>query len=381
MTLSAGRRFDVEALKRGHPLVAYIAASGLALSRAGRETFRARCPFHEDQEPSLFVDGRDQHYHCFGCGVHGDVIDFVMRREGVGFAEACARLADVPPLPEMAPPNSGRSQRDHRWDRLSLDEQVVMNTAGAIYQDALWREPRALEYVRGRGIPDWVIRECALGYADGHSLEAYLRRRSGLKVAQELGLLRKPERGDPGSSLREFLAGRIVVPEIRAGQAIWFIGRALDEAPNRPKYLALGGERPVLGFERAAGQREAFLAEGAFDYLTAVSWKLAAFSPCGTHLPVERLGFLARARVVWGVFDGDAAGREASARFGELLGQRWRTLQLPEGCDLNDLGRKVKGRAEFFGLLGVARREMLSARQAMSGLAARTEGGEGGHQD
>ncbi len=107
--------------------------------------------------------------------------------------------------------------------------------------------------------------------------------------------------------------------------------------------------------ERAAGQREAFLCEGVFDFLTAVSWQLPAFSPCGTHLPAERLGFLAQAEVVYGVLDGDAAGRAAAERFGEQLGRRWRPLLLPEGCDLNDLGRRPGGRAEFFGLLAAAR--------------------------
>jgi DNA primase len=187
-------------------------------------------------------------------------------------------------------------------------------------------------------------------------LELELRRRGGLRLAEGLGLLRAGSRREGGSAPRETLAGRLVVPELRRGQAIWFIGRILEERPGSPKYLALPGERPVLGYERAAGQREAFLCEGVFDYLTAVSWRLPAFSPCGTHLSPERLGFLARAQVVYGVLDGDAAGRAAAGRFREHLGERWRPLALPEGCDLNDLGRRSDGKALFFGLLAEARR-------------------------
>ena len=146
------------------------------------------------------------------------------------------------------------------------------------------------------------------------------------------------------------------MPELRGGRCIWLIGRALIDHPGRPKYLALVGERPVLGFERASGQPVAFLCEGVFDFLTAVGWRLPAFSPCGTHLPPERLGFLTRARAVYGVLDGDPAGQAAAERWGTALGRPWRPLRLPAGLDLNDLGRRPGGRAEFFRLLAEARR-------------------------
>src|SRR5206468_131562 len=211
-----------------------------------------------------------------------------MRRDGLGFAAACERLgATAPAVMRRTPPrplvDTPRAER--RWERLSFEEQVVMDTAAALYQHRLWDEPRALAYVRDRGIPDGLIGAAGLGYADGYSLEAYLRRRCGLRVAQDLGLLRRPDRGDEGRPLREFLAGRIVVPELRGGHAIWFIGRQLVDDAERPKYLALSGARPVLGLEHAAEQPEAFLCEGVFDYLTARVWGLPAFSPCGTALP------------------------------------------------------------------------------------------------
>jgi DNA primase len=231
-----------------------------------------------------------------------------------------------------------------------------MNTACALYQRALWREPKALTYLRERSIPDWVTRTCGLGYADGRTLETYLRRRTGLRTAQELGLLGKPSRADDARPVREFLAGRIVVPELRGGQCIWFVGRTLDDTSARSKYLGLPGERLVLGFERAAGRREVFLCEGVFDYLTAVAWRLAAFSPCGTSLPAERLGFLARARIVYGVLDADDSGRRAAERFGAQLGERFQPLRLPDGCDLNDLAQRPDGRATFFRLLAGVRR-------------------------
>jgi DNA primase len=156
------------------------------------------------------------------------------------------------------------------------------------------------------------------------------------------------------------MASRIVVPEPRGGQTVWMIGRSLDESPSHPKDLALGGERPVLGFERAVGRKGAILCGGVFDYLTAVSWGLPAFSPRGTHIPADRLGFLARADRVFGVFDGDAAGDEAAARFGVDLWSRWRPLRLPGGVDLNDLGLRPHGRDRLFRVLRAARNSNLS---------------------
>ena len=123
---------------------------------------------------------------------------------------------------------------------MTLEQQLVLNTAGALYRDALWRNPSARAYLTGeRGIPDWVVRACGLGYADGRSLEAHLRKHGGLRVAEELGLLRRPESGEGGRMLRERFAGRIVIPELRGGQPIWFLGRHPTRASARVKYLGL----------------------------------------------------------------------------------------------------------------------------------------------
>src|SRR5947207_830544 len=78
-----------------------------------------------------------------------------------------------------------QTERVRRWDRLTLAEQAVMNMAGTVYHHALWREPRALAYLRDRGIPDWVIRRCWLGYSDGESLARFLRPRRCVEVAED----------------------------------------------------------------------------------------------------------------------------------------------------------------------------------------------------
>jgi hypothetical protein len=86
-----------------------------------------------------------------------------------------------------------------------------------------------------------------------------------------------------------------------------------------------------------------------------VSWHLPAFSTGGTDFPRDRLGWLARARVVFGVLDADRAGNEAAERFGAALGRRWRPIALPQGCDLNDLAQRPDGRSLFLQLVAAAR--------------------------
>jgi len=344
------RRYDTEALRTCFPVTDVIARYGIELRASGTHLL-GRCPLHTDSgRPNLHVYPLTQSWYCYRCGVGGDVIKFLQLKENIDFLQACA-LLDAQQAASASQPTTEKPAAKPRrnWERLGQDEQVLMNTAAAVYQHTLWQEPRALEYVRGRGIPDWLTREAGLGYADGHSLEMCLRRHSGIGLAVELGLLKRVKSGT--DKLRQPLAGRIVVPEKRGGQCIWFIGRTL-QAGDQPKYLALPGERPVLGYERAAGKQEVVLCEGVFDYLTALSWKLAAFSTCGTQLPAGRLGFLAGARVIYAVFDGDDAGRDAAARFNDQLGSRVRPLHLPESTDLNDLGRQSDGRTQFFELLG-----------------------------
>jgi DNA primase len=358
-TTSAGSHPDISAIKLTYPLLEIVERAGVRLKRSGSNRWQGLCPFHEERSPSFFVDVERQRFMCFGCKARGDVIDFVRLHEHMGtVSEACAWLTGTPAPasdPSSAPATSNTLPQ-RRWDRLTLEQQLVLNTAGALYRDALWRNPGARAYLEGRGLPEWLVRTCGLGYSDGRSLEAHLRKHGGLRIAQDLGLLRRAEPGEGGRMLRERFAGRVVVPELRGGQPVWFIGRYPDEREVRVKYLGFPGERPILGFERAAGRREVYLVEGVFDWLTAVSWQLPAFSTCGTDFPADRLGWLARARVIFGVFDADRAGNQAAQRFEAALGRRWLPVALPDGKDLNDLGRRADGRALFFRLVADARR-------------------------
>lgn len=353
--MSADGHIDTLALKRAIAIEDVVQSYGIALRPQGRSLV-GLCPFHPDRRtPNLCVfpaDDQDPgHFRCFACGRSGDAIQFVRLMDGLDFRTACERLQRQPACAGMVRPTASapRHRPWRRWDRLSPDEQRVMNRVAEHSRWRFWQDEAARAYARERAIPEAVLRTCGVGYADGRSL---LRVLSGPErdLAEQLGLLRRREDG----SLREALAGRVVVPEVRAGNVIWCIGRALWPDARR-RYLALAGERPVLGLERVAGRSEVFVTEGVFDWLTAVAWDLPACAVCGTSIPAERLGFLASAERITGVFDGDAAGRAADAAFAATFGPRWRSVSLPDGLDLNDLGRRPRGRETFFRRLAACR--------------------------
>lgn len=360
-------RYDVERIKREHPLLDTVVAHGVRLRRIGDATWQGRCPLpgHDDRTPSFTVYGRDGRFKCFGgsCGECGDVIDFVRLMRGLpNFQAACAYLSGAAAAPPAGgpQPRTGAGERPcppRRWDALTLPEQEVMNEVAAHYQQLLWKTPAALAYLRRRGIDDGVLERCGVGFVPGGTLAAALptgRR----QLARELGLLHRTAGGGAAGTWRETMAGRIVVPELRGGNCIWLIGRALPgtpaAGPGGKKYQALRGERPVLGLAHVAGQPASVLCEGVLDWLIAIGWDLPAWSPCGTQLPPARLGFLAPTRIIFGVFDADDSGRAAARRFATLLGPRFRPIALPEGLDLNDLARRPGGRALFMNLLDAA---------------------------
>jgi DNA primase len=200
----------------------------------------------------------------------------------------------------------------------------------------------------GRGFPRELLEREQVGYAAGDELAQYLAwRRLPLNAARRTGLLR--------AAGREYLAGRIVFPEIRAGHATWLIGRVL-ETPARettsagPRYLGLPGHKPLLGWEAANRDlRGVCLVEGPMDLLALRQLGVPALALCGTYLPSPTMEQLGRWARLYLVLDEDRAGREATARLIRTFGDRVIAVTLPAGVkDPADLATRHDG-AQLFG--------------------------------
>jgi len=350
------------------------------LIRSGRDT-KGCCPFHKEKTPSFHV--YDDHYHCFGCGAHGSVIDFVMETEGLEFREAIQRLAGEAGL---AMPEETPEDRQRRARNKTLIEVVEM--AAAFFEKCL-RMPEgrpALDYLRGRGLTDETIRRFRLGFSpDGRGkLKAMLAAEGveeGLMVAA--GLLVQPEdagREAPRDPYDRF-RGRVMFPITdRQGQVIAFGARLL--AGDGPKYLNspetslfhkgrnLYGLAQAKDAIRAAGT--VIVCEGYTDVIALAQAGIGqAVAPLGTALTEDQIALLWRlAPEPVLCFDGDTAGQRAAARAAEralpLLkaGFGLRFAMLPAGEDPDSL---VQGRGRQ------AFDEVLEGAMALSELVWRVE--------
>lgn len=343
-TRETAPRFDTAELKRRRPLAEVVAGYGFALRRSGAALV-ARCPFHRDRgRPNLHLYPDSGVFVCYRCGERGDVIRFVQLHERIDFPAACRVLGGdrrpsargaPPPLPPPLP------LRDPERD-------ACLDLAAAIYAARLPREPFPLAYCAGRGLSLAALTRCRVGFAAGDELRSALRERGlATAAARRAGLLTRQG--------REFLAGRIIVPELRGARTAWMVGRSCpgvghDRRAGR-RFLNLCGPRRLLGYHEARGYPDAFVTEGLFDYLTLVSWGLPAIALCGVHLNArirrDVLCALGRFRRVFLVLDEDAGGRAATAELTVALGPRAVPVPLPGVKDVAELGGHAAGRAAF----------------------------------
>jgi DNA primase len=338
---------DTRAVKRDHPVEAIVERYGIELHPSGR-VLLGRCPFHEDGgRPNFHVYPGTQSWYCYRCSVGGDVISFVERIEGVSFRDAVVHITgDRSETPKATIRPAGKVKSLARnFPSWGPDERACLSAAVELYHNRLLTDEGALAYVRGRGLDDRIIERCRLGYVAGDELAAYLRwRQLPVRAAVRLGLLRRD-----GS---EFLAGRVVVPELRHGQPIWLIGRTADLDDAAPKYLGLPGRKPLLGWDMAKDASEVFLVEGVFDWLTLLNWGYPVLALVGTRVGSQAVAALAHFDRVYLLLDNDEAGRDAAVTLVSILGSRAVTVRLPGVKDVADLATVPKGREIFSRAIG-----------------------------
>lgn len=338
-------RVDTEALKLAHPIEEVAARYGVELKRQGRALV-GRCIFHADGgRPNLYLYRDSQSWRCYRCGIGGDVLAFVMRAEQVGFREAVDRLGgthlSAPVAMRRAAPRPAPSGVEDR----TTEELAVLRAATSFYHHQLLAEPDAVAYLAERGIDSSTIRRYRLGYAAGDQLAAYLRwQRLPLGAALQVGLL---TRGG-----KEFLAGRLVTPELRGGWPVWLIGRMLAEersgAEEPTKYLGLAGSKPLLGWEEARTCTTACAVEGVFDWLALRQWGYPAVALLGTNVRPDQIDQLRTFARVYLVLDNDDAGLEAMLFLQEALGPTAVPVALPDGVkDPGELARRADGQPLF----------------------------------
>ena len=345
--------------------LAEIVGRRVKLTRRGRE-YTGLCPFHNEKTPSFSVVEEKGFYHCFGCGVHGDVIGFVMQTENLAFPEAVEQLARQAGLevPKATPEERQRAER-------AATLQGAMEAACTFFEAQL-RAPEgraAREYLAGRGLDDAAMRRFRLGYApDGRDA---LKRALGGKFPEtlllEAGLIHQ---SDDGRAPFDYFRNRVIFPiGDRGGRIIAFGGRVIGD--GQPKYLnspetpLFAKGRTLYGWAaaRAAAARDnaAIVAEG---YMDVIALHRAGFgtavAPLGTALTetqIEELWRLAPEPIL--CFDGDAAGQRAAARaLGRALpllkpGHSLRFAVLPTGDDPDTLIRR-QGAAAMRAVLDAA---------------------------
>lgn len=311
------RRIDTAAL------LASVDLSALLAAELGPPTAGAwRCPFHEDGTPSMgLVKGNRELWHCLGCGLSGDALEFIMRRRGLSFRDACTFLAAGRTLPELE--SGGRTARAPRAAAIrqaTPPPAAWAERAGAVAAAAaarLWTPAGrpGLEYLRSRGLSDDTARAFGLGWLPEDSSEP--------PAAWGLPEDHKPVWTPAG----------IAIPWHVDGECWRLNVRRIDGA--EPKYIGPAGFRAALyNADSLAPGRPAVLLEGEFDALAtyeAAGWTVAAVATGSTSggRAARWLYRLAACPVVAVCFDSDTAGDEAAGWWLERLPNA-RRLRPPE---------------------------------------------------
>ncbi|ASI97444.1 DNA primase [Vibrio rotiferianus] len=331
------------------------------LKKKGKN-YGACCPFHNEKTPSFSVSQEKQFYHCFGCGVHGNAIDFIMEFERLEFVEAIEELASYLGLDVPREQRSGSGGQFNSGPQASSSEKRslydLMGSIAQFYRNQL-KQPAskvAIEYLKDRGLSGEIVQKFGIGYvADEWDL---VRKNFGQnKDNQDMlvtgGMLIENDKGNRYDRFR----GRIMFPiRDRRGRVIGFGGRVLGD--GTPKYLN-SPETPIFHkgkelyglYEVLQAYREpprVLVVEGYMDVVALAQYGVDySVASLGTSTTGDHIQMLFRqTNTVVCCYDGDRAGKEAAWRALENALQYLKTgntlkfLFLPDGEDPDSYVRK-----------------------------------------
>ena len=300
------------------------------LKRSGRNFF-GLCPFHNEKSPSFSVSPDKQIFHCFGCGVGGNVITFVSQIEGLNFVETVQMLAERANIQLPTLQNNGDTQRE-----ILKDKVYKVNEFTAEYYHQNLYKPQAKmaqEYVKKRQLTNETLKSFRIGFS-GKFDELYQElKRQGFQEQEilESGLVNKNERGQYIDRYRN----RLMFPICDArGRVIAFGGRVLDDSKpkyiNSPENVVYSKGRHLFGLNVAkkGDTKKLLIVEGYMDVISLHQRGITnVVAPLGTAL-TEQQGWLLRknSEQIILSFDSDDAGIKAKLRAIDILQNM--------GCDL-----------------------------------------------
>jgi DNA primase len=310
------------------------------------QNFTGLCPFHQEKSPSFAVHPVRQIYHCFGCGVGGDVFKFVMELEKITFPEAIRVVAEKSGIPVPKPRERSPEERRENQQRSGLVE--MHREAAAFFARQLLGNAEgkvAAAYLEDRGLDKEAMRRFGLGFApsSGDALLRFLKVKYPEPLLEASGLFSRDQSGRMYDRFRR----RIMFPiSNEAGKVIAFGGRAMGDdmpkymnSPETPIYTKSNVLYHVDRAKEALRQNDfGILVEGYMDAIAvARAGILNVIASCGTSLAEPQIKLLSRfTRRVVVNYDPDTAGQVATERSLTLLLEKEfdvRVLALPGGAD------------------------------------------------
>lgn len=309
----------IEEVRQRNDIVDII-SSYVKLKKTG-SNYMGLCPFHSEKSPSFSVSGSKQMYHCFGCGVGGNVFTFVMEYENYSFVEAVQYLADRSgvqlPKVEMTP--EAKRQADIRNRILEVNKEAAKYY---VYQLHTRQGQKALDYLKGRELSDDTILKFGLGFSNKYSDDLYqYMKKKGFddSLLKETGLFTMDEK----RGVNDKFWNRVIFPIMDMNsKVIGFGGRVMGD--GKPKYLnspetkAFDKSRNLYGLHlaRQARSRSMILCEG---YMDVIAMHQAGFSNAVASLGTAFTGLQANllkrfADEVLLLYDSDEAGIKAALR-------------------------------------------------------------------